>query len=275
MQDISPYRRLFQLKFFIVLVLVFAAASAFSKRARIFSLKSTSPASASTLAQTPPLVLWAWERPENFEHVDSSKVGVAFLAQTIYLRGNETIIRPRFQPLGLPQDSKVIAVTRIESESPTLDSAQLRDTVNAIAKLSRRNEVRVLQIDFDATQSQRSFYRSLITQVRGHLPDYTALTITALASWCRGDNWLDELPIDEAVPMLFRMGADRQQILSQLSSGSTFTSRKCQTSIGISVDEPLDLIRGAKRTYVFNPKPWSKELVDDQVRKTEYEEPSR
>jgi Protein of unknown function (DUF3142) len=274
MQYISPYRRRFQLKFLIVFVLVFAAASAFSKRARIFSPKNTSAASASTLEQIPPLVLWAWERPENLQHVDSSKVGFAFLAQTIYLRGNETIIRPRFQPLSLPQDSKVIAVTRIESDSPTLDSTQLSDTANAIANLSRRNEVRVVQIDFDATKSQRSFYRSLITKLRRQLRDDTALTITALASWCGGDNWLDELPIDEAVPMLFRMGADHRHILSQLSSGARFTARKCQTSIGISVDEPLDLMPGAKRTYVFNPKPWSKELVDDQVRKTQYEEPS-
>ena len=226
----------------------------------------------------PRLILWAWERPESLQYVDSSKVAVAFLAQTIYLRGKQTIVRPRFQPLTLPQDPRLIAVTRIESdgvESPTLDSAQVSETANAIAKLSRRHEIRVVQIDFDATQSQRSFYRSLITQVRQQLPDRTALTITALASWCSRDNWLDELPIDEAVPMLFRMGAERDQFLSRLSSGDTFTSKKCQTSIGISVDEPLQLSRAAKRVYVFNPKPWAKELVNDQVRKTEYEEPSR
>ena len=32
------------------------------------------------------------------------------------------------------------------------------------------------------------------------------LTITALASWCDGDDWIDGLPVADASPMLFRMG---------------------------------------------------------------------
>jgi len=43
------------------------------------------------------------------------------------------------------------------------------------------------------------------------------LSITALASWCAGDPWITGLPIDEAVPMLFRLGPDTRNIDAFLS----------------------------------------------------------
>ena len=43
-------------------------------------------------------------------------------------------------------------------------------------------------------------------RVRRRLPRDLPLSMTALASWCAGDTWIEALPVDEAVPMLSRWG---------------------------------------------------------------------
>jgi hypothetical protein len=164
------------------------------------------------------------------------------------------------QPLTLADGAAVIAVARIESErteSPTLSSQQIKDAAAEIAELGKLPNVVMVQVDFDATVTQRNFYRALLADLRGQLPPATLLSITALASWCKGDNWLDDLPIDEAVPMLFRMGIERNQFRSQLASGAQFNGKPCQASAGVSTDEPLAPLQPVSRLYVFNPEPWS------------------
>ena len=120
----------------------------------------------------------------------------------------------------------------------------------------------MVQVDFDATVSERAFYRELLLQVRRKLPQTTGLSITALASWCKGDNWLEDLPVDEAVPMLFRMGVERKQFLSQLAAGQKFTSTPCKTCAGVSTDEPLMQLPHVQRLYAFSPKTWSPESLN-------------
>ena len=81
--------------------------------------------------------------------------------------------------------------------------------------------------------------------------------MTALASFCVGDRWLSDLPVDEAVPMIFRMGADDRSIKNLLSSGEDFREPLCQKSYGIAVDEPLDIqFKPGRRVYVFNDRSW-------------------
>ncbi len=214
------------------------------------------------------MILWAWERPEKLDYLDSQKVGVAFLAKTIYLRGDAAVSRPRLQPLTVPAAAAVIAVARIESdhvETPTLSQQQLKDAVTEIAELGRLPNVVMVQVDFDATTTQRPFYRALLNELRSKLPQSTLLSITALASWCKGDNWIEDLPIDEAVPMLFRMGVERKQFLSQLATGVYFSAGPCQNSAGISTDEPVAQLPPVQRVYVFNPKSWSPETVNQTL----------
>jgi hypothetical protein len=205
----------------------------------------------------PPVMLWAWERPEDLTFIDPQKTGVAFLAKTITLRGDTVVVRPRLQPLKLAEGTKTIAVVRIEtdrSDPPSLSPAQLAQTVAEIRTSSVKS---LVQIDFDATVSERNFYRSLLTTLRRELPVSTGLSITALASWCAGDDWLSDLPIDEAVPMLFRLGVDQRQFQRRLETGQPFESRMCQNSAGVSSDEPVNA-PSVKRLYIFSPKPWSK-----------------
>ncbi len=120
-----------------------------------------------------------------------------------------------------------------------------------------------IQIDFDARQSEREFYRQLISDVRRKLPANLTLSITALTSWCTGDDWLTDLPIEDAVPMLFRMGPDRQQVLARVQNGQAFASAPCRNSYGIATDEPVLHLDATKRLYVFNPKPWTKASLAD------------
>jgi hypothetical protein len=153
----------------------------------------------------------------------------------------------------------MIAVARIESarsDQPSLSKQQIDETVAALTALARLPRVVAVQIDFDATLSEREFYQRVLFKLRSILPTSTALSITALASWCKGDNWLDDLPIDEAVPMLFRMGTQEKQIREQLLAGEKFRSVKCQNSVGLSTDEPW-LVRPVARTYFFNPRSWT------------------
>src|SRR5947208_6714666 len=75
----------------------------------------------------PPIMLWAWERPEDLRALDSKRFAVAFLAQTLTLKGDEVIFRPRHQPLEVSPDTKMMAVTRIESQKQTGARALLSD----------------------------------------------------------------------------------------------------------------------------------------------------
>lgn len=202
------------------------------------------------LSDLPHVIVWAWERPENFDFIDTKRIGVAFLAKTLRLEGDRLVSKPRLQPLTLAPGTKLIAVVRIESDHPTLSSTQLARTAAEIIELAKLPDISAVQIDFDATVSERNFYRSLLHEVKPQVP---ALSITALASWCAGDNWLADLPIDEAVPMLFRMGVDKKRF----QSDPRFEAEICFDSAGVATDEPLRP-PNVERLYIFNPNPWSR-----------------
>lgn len=216
------------------------------------------------LARFPGVLFWAWERPEDLRFIDSRKVGVAFLATTITLRGDEVAIRPRFQPLQVPPGTALMAVARIETdtvERRAFSATQRMVVVSAVEELAHLPGVGGVQVDFDAVLSERDFYRDVLTDLRHELPDSAALSITALASWCMGDNWLDALPVDEAVPMLFQMGVDHHSVLERLQKKGEFRVPLCRESIGISTDEPLPWRPATRRTYIFRSQAWSHEAA--------------
>lgn len=185
--------------------------------------------------------------------------GVTFLAGTLTLRGEKVLVRPRLQPLELAADTVLMAVVRMESDrlsKPSLSSLQCTQAVEAVRFLADRKEVAGIQIDFDAVRSERHFYRRLLEELREQLPRDRQLSITALASWCMGDPWIRELPLDEAIPMLFRMGPDAGSVERALESGLDFNVALCRHSVGISIDEPMPALPPGRRLYVFNPHSW-------------------
>jgi hypothetical protein len=222
------------------------------------------------MSTSPKLFLWAWERPEQLEFIDPAKTGVAFLAKTIELQGHQVVTHPRLQPLKVPSGTEIIAVVRIETdrkERPILSEKQRTETVTTLAKAAKLPGITALQIDFDATVSERPFYRAVLSELRQQMPKPVALSITALASWCIGDPWISGLPIDEAVPMLFQMGVDDRWVKNYLKSGQDFRTPLCRHSNGVSTDESVARLNLTRRTYVFSPQAWSPSILKQYQRK--------
>ena len=97
----------------------------------------------------------------------------------------------------------------------------------------------------------------MLADVRRGLPPRTLLSMTALASWCDSETWLDRAPVDEIVPMLFRMQKGDPAIRRRLAQGKDFRHAKCRTALGISTDTPLARAPAGRRVYLFDPQRWT------------------
>jgi hypothetical protein len=215
----------------------------------------TAPTSAA-----PDLFLWAWERPEDLAGVDAS-VGIAFLAQTVVITSAQFTITPRQQPLRVARGARLIAVTRVEATAGAIaGSSSARERIaSAVARTRRLPGVSGVQIDFDARVSERPFYRHLLHDIRARIGHRTALSMTALASWCTGDRWLEALPVDEIVPAIFRMG--HGQPYRRLGAAAEWPAPECRRAVGISLDEPVSVRAAGRRVYVFSPARWDRASV--------------
>ena len=212
------------------------------------ALPACRPAQPDPLAAFPPIIVWAWERPEDLRFLHPDQTGVAFLAGTVTLQPGDVLLLPRRQPLLTAPGVKLLAVFRMEGSITPTDPAPIAQWIIRTAAMPG---VAGLQIDFDATPSQRRFYRALLEQLRSLLPRSQPLTITALVSWCHGDNhWLRGAPVADAVPMYFRMGPENYL------RGRETREPLCSQSTGLSTDELLP-IRKHRRVFLFNPKPWT------------------
>ncbi len=206
----------------------------------------------------PSVTLWAWEQPEDLRGLDSRRFAVAYLDQTIILTNTVDLV-PRRQPLLISPEVKLIAVVRIDARAGTADLSDpsLPKKIAAIITQSFPDRSpSALQIDFDARKSQRAFYTALLQEVRRELPANIPLSVTALASWCAFDDWIGKLPIDEAVPMFFRMGPDHPP--SDLP-GWNYPIREplCRGVAGVSTDEAWPKLKSDTRLYIFHPRAWN------------------
>ncbi|MBV9958289.1 MAG: DUF3142 domain-containing protein [Acidobacteria bacterium] len=257
------------------LILLLAGIAALALRLRSGSILAHTPAP-SRMKTFPRLFLWAWEREENLQFINPREVGVAFLAATVTLRGEEVIEHPRLQPLRIPDGTTLIAVVRIETArdpQPALSDKQRASLAELLIKFTRGQNISALQIDFDVTMSERKFYGDLLRDVRRSMPAAMPLSMTALASWCVYDEWLDELPVDEAVPMLFQMGLDKKRINSYLDAGGELRAPLCRSSLGISTDEARASFKHTERVYIFNSQPWSETTVRQALERSRNEKP--
>ncbi len=200
------------------------------------------------------VIPWAWERREDLRFAGAREI--AYLAATISIDRDRVDTRPRLQPLRVADGASVIPVIRIEARH-SVDLTTVGRVAGDIARITAHVHPDLIQIDFDATRSQRTWYAALLQDLRGRLEPSTRISITALASWCSDDRWMQALPIDEAVPMLFRMGSDARLVRARLRRGDDFKEPLCRTSLGIATDEPLDRAPAAgRRVYVFHTAQW-------------------
>jgi hypothetical protein len=207
------------------------------------------------LANLPRVTLWAWERREDLHALNPRRFAVAYLDQTLTI-GLTVHAQPRRDALAIPASATRIPVVRIEAPADAvLNGVNRADTVRDLLTSAREPGIAALQIDFDATRSQRGFYRGLLLDLRRQMPAALPLSITALASWCSHDDWIHSLPVDEAVPMMFRMEPDRRRAAPDRDE---FKIREplCQFSVGVSTTEPWPAHLEGKRVYVFADNGW-------------------
>jgi hypothetical protein len=207
------------------------------------------------------MMLWAWERPVDLRGL-SSDVGVAFYAQVITV-GREFTVHRRRNPLLVDPSTPLVAVTRIESTPQAraaLEASAIDRLATVITETAAWPHVVGVQVDFDAVASERDVYRVLLRHVRDTLPAQTPLSMTALASWCAGDRWIEDLPVDESVAMLFQLGVDdvpyRQAAIGDDSD--------CK-AVGLSLASPVDVRMKGRRVYIFNPRSWTRDAIRQAV----------
>jgi hypothetical protein len=209
----------------------------------------------------PPLVLWAWDRDDDLRFVDPTDTGVAILAATLTLRGEGVVLTPRHNPLALPAGIRRVAVAHVETdraEPPALNAAQLRRFVDMLVAVNDEVAHSVLQVDYEAVASQRTFFIDAIAALRQRLPG-AAISVTALASWCFNESWTWRLDADEIVPMLFRMGYDGRRVRANLQNGGDFRGPDCRSAFGVATDELPGALPPGRRVYAFSPRRWTPE----------------
>jgi hypothetical protein len=204
-------------------------------------------------------VLWAWERPEDLRFAVPD-ITIAILAGTVRLTGDGVVARPRLQPALVPMANPIAGVAHLEIDRarPLVWTADQRiRTAAAVLALLGNPRFHEVQIDFEVRASERRVLLDVLTDLRAALPVGRHLSMTALASWCETETWIDRAPVDEIVPMLFRMGPDGQPIRQRLANGGDFARAACRTSIGIAADGLPDGLPAGRRLWLFSPLPWT------------------
>jgi hypothetical protein len=224
------------------------------------------PRYGSRLDALPRVALWAWERRENLSGLDTQRYMVAYLDRTVTI-GPTVLSQPRRDPVVFPAAAKRMPVVRIEVVPGAVFSDQARAVVvRELVDAASEPGAAAFQIDFDATRSQRNFYRLLLADVRRQMRPEMPLSMTALASWCSRDSWLSGLPVDEAVPMMFRMEPDRRRAAADIDD---FKIREplCRGSVGVSTTEPWPDGIAGKRIYIFADEGWRRTPLSELERR--------
>lgn len=221
----------------------------------------------------PKVFLWAWERPENLLFLKDQNVGVAFFAGGVVYNGENLVFRKRFQQLLVPEGTFLMPAIRIDNFSSRslslLEENEQENLANFIVEICSVKDSNGCQIDFDAQESERLFYKKLITKVRKNLSNNLPLSITALVSWCNKDSWLNGLPVQEIVPMFYELGEDDYIVKNNLVGGDFMDFKNCQKAIGISDKEEFpdsDLLKGRK-IYLFSYSSWTEKSFSAIINK--------
>lgn len=210
--------------------------------------------------KTPQIILWSWQRQDNLSFLKEGST-VAPLISTLVIKDQNITENRRLNSLKLPKAANVIPVIRIEISKGT---KLTDDTIDNIFYLFKRYidalSPKIVQIDFDALKSQRGFYKKLLEKLTYNF-SHIKWTITSLASWCLYDPWIDDLPIDYAIPMFYNLGSQKEKILANLKLNS-YKSKKCKSIIGMHAKTMLKLKQNENIIFIFTDTPWTKKQYD-------------
>jgi hypothetical protein len=225
-------------------------------------------AAANSIETLPDVILWAWQKPEDLSSIDPKVMGVAYLSCRILIAQDSVVSHWRDQTLKVPPQTSMMPVVRIDVDHrhpANLSDTQLESILNILKRAVAIAHSNRLQIDFDALQSERTFYSRLIKRISEDCP-HIQLSITCLASWCLFDQWTNDLPISETVPMMFTLGAERKNILARFKHHGDFLLPGCRRALGISLEDkevnalmiPLAQQRTIPvRIYIFTRGAWN------------------
>ena len=209
----------------------------------------------------PDLVLWAWERPEDLRFAPDAEIAV----QTgfVELSGDRLLARGRrFPLLAARPPSTVVVHVQIDHARPLAWTPSLRRRLaGAVLHYATTAPAPRVQLDFEVRASERPILLETLRDLRRSLPKTTRLSMTALASWCMYEDWLSQAPVDEVVPMLFRMGRGGDAIVKALAAGGDFRHPRCRTALAVSTDSPIRRAPPGRRVYLFNPRSWDRAMV--------------
>ncbi|WP_066719775.1 hypothetical protein [Sphingomonas pituitosa] len=216
------------------------------------------PAAACTPASPPPrLIVWAWERPEDLRFLPPD-AEIAVQTGFIELAGDGFTARGRRYPLRTDRPpSTAVVHLQIDDRDPPRWTPALRARVAAAVRhFARIVPTPRVQIDFEVRRSQRQILIDVLDDARAGLPRAVPLSMTAIASWCQED-WLSRLPVDEIVPMLFRMGRGDPAIRARIEGGGDWSDPACRKALAISADTPIARAPAGRRIYLFAPRSWT------------------
>ena len=215
-------------------------------------------ASVSNAGARRQLVVWAWERPEDLRFLPAD-VEIAVQSGFVVIAGDHFSVRGRRFPLRARtgQVRTSVVHVQIEGREPLIWSSALSARVAAsIVRLGGVIGIERLQIDFEVTQSNRRVLLDVLRDVRAALPPGVSFSMTALTSWCLGETWLDNAPVDEVVPMLFRMGRTGESITQRISEGQALQP-VCRSAAAVATDTLAPRLLQVRRVYLFNPRSWT------------------
>lgn len=219
---------------------------------------------------SPRLVLWVWERNEDLSFLHRGEAAIAPVVVTVTLAGDTVDIVWRRQQLRFSPSTEILPVIHVEAfdrlNPPILNAPQRMALAQTIVEVAASYPARVVQLDFEVRPSQRAFYKAVLQDVRQRSDDIR-LSLTALASWCAGDRWLQDISVDEIVPMLFRMGRDGPRIRQGYLDAGDLPAAECNQTVGFATDEWIPAKVGAPRIYLFSPRAWTRESFNDAAKR--------
>lgn len=213
-------------------------------------------------------VAWVWPQsngPLAAPGTSAPYREAAVLLDALVLRAHGVERGGRTAPLQLAGGTRVVPVLHIESAADAPDTFTPTQREAILSAVRRHTEFAaragLLQIDFEAPARQRTAYRDLIASVRRQLPAGVRLSVTALAHWCTQGDWLDTLPVDEVVPMLYRLGPRADHWRSAfMQPDNPALARHCRgPALGFATNDPppAALLARATRPYWFDESAWS------------------
>ncbi|WP_442679381.1 hypothetical protein ACSBM8_18090 [Sphingomonas sp. ASY06-1R] len=210
-------------------------------------------------AAAPPshLILWAWERPEDLRFAPDTEIAI----QTgfIVIAGDAVHARGRYFPLksAQPPATALVHVQIDHGKAFRWNPALRRQLAAAVRHYATVHPTHRVQLDFEVRRSERQALLDTLTDLRRALPASTTLSMTALTSWCMYEDWLNAAPVDEIVPMLFRMQDDGPAIIKTLADGGDFRNPRCRAALSVSSDSPVPRAPRGRRVYLFSPRSWT------------------